>query len=847
MRSRRRHPSSDPIVRLGPTAPIPLIGRDAEKKELLGPGPIVMVAPAGMGKTALARTLPNASWVKCVPGDTAAAVVERARRAPAERWVVDDVHLLGDEAAALVERLGQVVAISERHVPAGRNLELGPLSLVDARAMWIRLEETFGPTPKDACDVALERVRGVPLALRREYAQALLGLRRPWDITTLDPTERAVLEATAVLFAPAPPAALAHLTDRRSDTAIETALRGLGRRQLVTALPDGRFEVHDVVRTAVLSALSADDRRDLERRAAALEGGTVSPKTWERFEATPGPMDDVAALAAAVRHLAAAGDDEAAAARLAGAEDLFVRRAAYAEALVLAAPLRADLTSFRAGMLVRRGRVADARALAPVDPVRRAEIALEGADVRAAERALAGAPAASVRAIAARIQAEKGGALPASIAADEGRLPAAEAELLARIAEARAGGAELRALHAERELAALYLLRGRTSRAAELAGAVIRRADEGGLGALAREARMISATADADDFRVEEALAAARILHPDPRATRVAARAAAWVGGATAPELGTDLDDQIAHADAAWSRGDTAAALEGLVRAAPLAERAGRRATLARILADAARLHHALGHRSAAQSAAARALAEGAELGIDGAVARALLVNAALARDSGDLPIARTAADDALTVARVAALPIERAVAAGAAEALARAAGDMVVRETLANVTHAASATLTVAAQTAVDRMLAELGLAAGCAFRIVVADGASSYAASATPALAAIERRDLAIDGVNDRVIRRGRVIADLRRRTLLKRLLFLFAGAPGRLYPKEDIVSRVWGVSYHPLRHDAALFTNVMRLRRLLGENGQDILRVGEGGYRFVPPPDFLFVEKL
>jgi DNA-binding response OmpR family regulator len=234
-------------------------------------------------------------------------------------------------------------------------------------------------------------------------------------------------------------------------------------------------------------------------------------------------------------------------------------------------------------------------------------------------------------------------------------------------------------------------------------------------------------------------------------------------------------------------------------------------------------------------------------LGVDGAVARALLVNAALARDAGDLPIARAACDDALTVARVAALPIERAVAAGAAEALARAAGDYALRETLSNVTRAATATLAPAAQTVVDRMLAELGLASGCAFRIVAADGASSYAPNAAPALATIERRDLAIDGVNDRVLRRGHAIADLRRRTLLKRLLFLFAGAPGRLYAKEDIVSRVWGVSYHPLRHDAALFTNVMRLRRLLGENGQDILRVGEGGYRFVPPPDFLFVEKL
>ena len=84
-------------------------------------------------------------------------------------------------------------------------------------------------------------------------------------------------------------------------------------------------------------------------------------------------------------------------------------------------------------------------------------------------------------------------------------------------------------------------------------------------------------------------------------------------------------------------------------------------------------------------------------------------------------------------------------------------------------------------------------------------------------------------------------------RRRSLLKRLLFLFAGAPNRSFSKEDIVQRVWGVDYHPLRHDAALFTNIMRLRRLLGEGGDEILRVGEAGYRLVPPADFLFVDKL
>ena len=75
---------------------------------------------------------------------------------------------------------------------------------------------------------------------------------------------------------------------------------------------------------------------------------------------------------------------------------------------------------------------------------------------------------------------------------------------------------------------------------------------------------------------------------------------------------------------------------------------------------------------------------------------------------------------------------------------------------------------------------------------------------------------------------------------------LLFLFAGAPGKTFSKEEIVQTVWSVAYHPLRHDAALFTNIMRIRRLLGEDGAEIIRVTEDGYRFEPPSDFVFVSR-
>jgi DNA-binding response OmpR family regulator len=109
------------------------------------------------------------------------------------------------------------------------------------------------------------------------------------------------------------------------------------------------------------------------------------------------------------------------------------------------------------------------------------------------------------------------------------------------------------------------------------------------------------------------------------------------------------------------------------------------------------------------------------------------------------------------------------------------------------------------------------------------------------------MNERVLAVDGVRETVYRSGTTCADLRRRSLLKRLLFLFARSPGKCFSKEEIVETVWNVEYHPLRHDAALFTNIMRIRRLLGEDGAELIRVSEDGYRFVPPKDYIFVEPV
>lgn len=182
-------------------------------------------------------------------------------------------------------------------------------------------------------------------------------------------------------------------------------------------------------------------------------------------------------------------------------------------------------------------------------------------------------------------------------------------------------------------------------------------------------------------------------------------------------------------------------------------------------------------------------------------------------------------------------LPVERLVAHAALEAIAG-------HEAVADPSAPSAATM---ASTAIDgaaRLLADLGLTAQRPFRVIDAEGLQSDVADSNPEILRLSSRSLAVDGVREVILRKGQELADLRRRSLLKRLLFMFASAPGKVFSKEAIVQAVWNVEYHPLRHDAALFTNIMRIRRLLGEDGAEIVRVTDDGYRFVPPRDFLFV---
>jgi hypothetical protein len=930
---RRRQSAS--IPRLGPTPPLPFIGRarelDAVAAALERAGGVSIVGATGAGKTELAREVARRAGrpLAWVSGDSLEAVVGQAERAlgalpdtlvehVAARsclLVIDDAHRLGVGAARLLERFGTgagwVLALGEERLARGGvEIALDGLAVDDARALWMRLEESFGPTRQGACDAALSRTRGLPLALRREYARAVLDLDDPWDLAALGSDERRVLAALALL-GPASAGALAAL----SGVEVEAALRALAQRQLASALPDGRFSAHETVAARARAALGGGEQLQMEERAATLVAGRAQAWPQVGGDAAPGDLCDRVLRAAS--HFLAAGQPGAAAHLLGENEDELVARGAGAELRALLPQLGDAAVALHVRVLTRTGRVAAARARCPRQgshPELRlaaAHAALAAADLAAARAWLeplgedprAGVVAALVELEAGRfasarartndarildeIEARDSGAPRRGAALDHaerearaderplvadelrrrqaravaaaGKLGEAERSLAGLAADARARGAELGALHAEADLAAVLLARGRTPAAAQLASDIAAEARARGLAALAAEAELVLAGADLESHRVTEAARAAAALMIDGEAAawvraaarRLATRAAAHLGEPVACDVEarhlTDLDDVLVAAEVAQLRSDPEGAIAILGHAAVLAERAGRAADLAAVEADSARLFHARGDRHAAACAAARALAEASAGGADRTVARALLVTAALAREDGDVVRARNAAADALAVARAAGGGMERYAAAAAAETLARLSQDPESAETMATVARAASATLSSAATIAADRLLADLGLSPRCAYRLIDADGGVSYAAKMDARRLGLERKELVVDGDAEVIVRRGERVADLRRRTLLKRLLFLFAGAPGRLFTKEEIVERVWGVEYHPLHHDAALFTNVMRLRRLLGDGGPDLLRVGEGGYLFAPPPDFIFIERL
>jgi hypothetical protein len=437
-----------------------------------------------------------------------------------------------------------------------------------------------------------------------------------------------------------------------------------------------------------------------------------------------------------------------------------------------------------------------------------------------------------------------------------GDCEAAVKRLGATVAARRGRGDELGALCAEIALAEVEIRRGDLARAAELATAGKAQATRLGFQALADRAAVVLAAVDLGEMRLERAREALDRLIDSPALTAVAACRAAQLSaevraasgqragtvdaarGAGSDELQSELERDLAEARVATAAGDIGRALSAARRVAAAAERSGRAADLAEALVIGCRLELAKGDRGGARAQASRAAREAAAAGLIRPRAHALLALASLARDDGDLAAAATYARDAAELAQHAGLPVERLAATAALDAIT--GGDP-----YAVGGSGAAAAMSQAAIEAAGRLLTDLGLTAVRPFRVVDAAGSVSEVADADPEVLRLAARTLAVDAVRETIWRKGTELADLRRRSLLKKLLFLFAAAPHRTFSKEEIVQTVWNVAYHPLRHDAALFTNIMRIRRLLGEDGAEIIRVTEDGYRFEPPTDFVFVH--
>lgn len=1026
---RRRAPTSAVLRRLGMATPPPFVGRHEEMtaigKALDEHVAVVVQGAVGSGKSRLALqvaarteaqgTRPVA-YVRCLPGDREIAVLARAERAmdllpgmlaaalDREPWllIVDDVHHLSEDGAArtLAAMLrpgaaprGRLLVVARDMVPLRRGVARMEVALEGldepaARDLWAHLEQTYGPTRQGACDEALALTRGMPLALRREYARAAFG-DHAWRVASLDDDARRALEAIAVVRVPVAPAGIAAMD---SGIAALDVLRTLVARQLIDALDDGRFAIHDIVRDQVLAAMEPERRTALARAAAemvaAVGRGARDARrlAWEAGDdGALGYLDAVDQVREAVLHHVTAGEPERALARLVDACEQGVRCGGGGEILALidllrplAGGSRADeLDRLRAGIATRHGRIAEALEIqaqaggSALDPVTAAELAYRAGDVAGARRQLAALAQSSEvsercraaallgdielacgdargaenlatsaferdRAVlddagrarlhltlaaayehmgrigaarAALSRASSSGRLEPGLAAliearrsaclaREGRLSEAdaalaEAERAAREIDAAAVADEVRhcralvalhrgnALEAQALLGELVALRrqrgdelgallceidlgrvlvrcGELARAAELVSACASSARRRRLGSLLVVIDLVGAGIDVAEHRLATAeVELERIIGNAEASADVRAQAAllhhlvrAWQGApvapgeldsvhAAAPELHDDIEVERARALIMMAIGDAAGALRTVRAVAGRAERAGRAADLADALALAARLMFAGGSKQAAQAAAERAVREATACGLRTARAHAALVLAALAREAGELDVAAARVREVMTLATDAGLPVERLVAAEAGEAISGAdlAGANQVRD-------AAAASMSEGALEVAARILGDLGLTAVRPFRVVSAGGSENLVADASPERLRMLSRSLAIDGVREVVLRDGQAIANLRRRSLLKRILFLFAGAPGRIFSKEDIVQSVWNVEYHPLRHDAALFTNIMRIRRLLGDDGTDLIRVSEDGYRFVPPKDFLYV---
>ena len=106
----------------------------------------------------------------------------------------------------------------------------------------------------------------------------------------------------------------------------------------------------------------------------------------------------------------------------------------------------------------------------------------------------------------------------------------------------------------------------------------------------------------------------------------------------------------------------------------------------------------------------------------------------------------------------------------------------------------------------------------------------------------AELSRFEVVLDGRSHELRVKRRVVS-LKRRPVLRKLLYALAARPNTVLSKEDLASHLWAARYNPLRHDNALWVNLRRLRVLLQKSGL-VIELSDDGYRLAVPEGFVYI---
>ena len=93
-----------------------------------------------------------------------------------------------------------------------------------------------------------------------------------------------------------------------------------------------------------------------------------------------------------------------------------------------------------------------------------------------------------------------------------------------------------------------------------------------------------------------------------------------------------------------------------------------------------------------------------------------------------------------------------------------------------------------------------------------------------------ASQSSELVIDRITH-TVRIGALQLDLKSRWTLRSLLYAFVDRHDRHLTRDAITETLWSASYHPLRHDSSIKSNIRRLRILLADAGAAIECTPEG----------------